>query len=414
MRARQLLSSNVRISSSTLPRGCIGHERQLQGVISANAIMTGVEPLAHTLAGACLAESGLKRLSPFAASTLIVAANLPDIDGACYLHSADIAFALRRGWTHGVLAVAALPLLLTAGMMCLDRILRRRRPPEDPPARPGTLLALSAVGVVSHPFLDWLNSYGVRLLMPFSDRWFYGDALFIVDPWLWLILGSAVALAWTAHRRGLVTAAVLGAATTLLIVLSPIGAGWARTVWLVSLGAWFAARRLLKASSRPRVAAIALIVAAAYVGAMTAGSRLAERQVRQLAANRGWVFEQVASMPVPVEPLRRMVIVVTADRYLFVPVDWVRGPAPGVQPTIVSRGARDPVVDAALAAPFVQGVRGWLRFPSYEVAALADGGYRVIIRDARFAIGNLPGFGVVAIVDLDRALTPRPGRSMGG
>lgn len=376
--------------------------------------MTGVEPLAHTLAGACLAESGLKRLSPLAASTLIIAANLPDLDGACYLHSADIAFALRRGWTHGILAVAALPLLLTAGMMALDRILRRRRPPGSPPARPVALLALSAVGVASHPFLDWLNSYGVRLLMPFSQRWFYGDALFVVDPWLWLVLGGAVMLAWTAHRRGVVAAAALGAGTTLLVVLSPIVAGWARTAWLASIGAWLVARRLVKASSRPRVAVIALLVAAAYAGAMIAGSRLAERQVRQLGAHRGWVFEQVTAMPVPVEPLRRTVIVVTADQYLFVPVDWLRGPDPGVQPTVVSRGARDPVVDAALSAPFVQGVRGWLRFPSYEVATLADGGYRVIIRDARFAIGNLPGFGVVAIVDLDRALTPRPGRSLGG
>jgi hypothetical protein len=54
-------------------------------------------------------------------------------------------------------------------------------------------------------------------------------------------------------------------------------------------------------------------------------------------------------------------------------------------------------------------VRRWLRFPSYEVRPLPNGGRRVIIRDARFAIGNRPGFGVVAIVDLDAALTPRPG-----
>ena len=73
-----------------------------------------MEPLAHTLAGACLAESGLKRLSPLASSTLVIAANIPDVDGACYLHSADLAFAFRRGWTHGILAMALLPLVLTA------------------------------------------------------------------------------------------------------------------------------------------------------------------------------------------------------------------------------------------------------------------------------------------------------------
>ena len=37
--------------------------------------------------------------------------------------------------------------------------------------------------------MDVLNSYGVRLLMPFSGRWFYGDALYIVDPWLYLAAG---------------------------------------------------------------------------------------------------------------------------------------------------------------------------------------------------------------------------------
>src|SRR5512139_2424444 len=109
-----------------------------------------MEPLAHTLAGACLAESGLKRLSPLASSTLVIAANIPDVDGACYLHSADLAFAFRRGWTHGILAMALLPLALTAAMLLLDRLLARREPGR-PRARPLALLGLSAAGVLSHP-----------------------------------------------------------------------------------------------------------------------------------------------------------------------------------------------------------------------------------------------------------------------
>ena len=158
-----------------------------------------MEPLAHTLAGACLAESGLKRLTPLATSTLIIAANIPDVDGACYLHGADLAFAFRRGWTHGVLAIVLLPVAPDGGDAG-----RRSRPGRGGTSgarRPGpcALLGLAALGVLSHPFLDWLNNYGVRLLMPFSDRWFYGDTLFIVDPWLWLILGGAVMLAWTTH-----------------------------------------------------------------------------------------------------------------------------------------------------------------------------------------------------------------------
>jgi inner membrane protein len=372
-----------------------------------------VEPLAHTLAGACLAESGLRRLTPLAASTLIIAANLPDLDGACYLHSADLAFAFRRGWTHGVLAIVLLPVLLTAVMTVFDRHVRRRRSPGDPPARPRALLALSLVGVFSHPCLDWLNNYGIRLLMPFSDRWFYGDALFVVDPWLWLVLGGAVMLASTTHKPGIVTWAVIGTGTTLLLVLNPLVAGWARMTWAVSIGAWLVARVRVNAQHRPRIAAAALVVAAAYVGVMIGGSRLAERQVRDLAHRRGWAPSQVAAMPVPVEPFRRTVIVVTPRQYMFVAVNWLSGPPPDAKPTVALRGTHDPVVEAALAAPFVQGVRRWLRFPSYEVVPLTDGGHRVIIRDARFAVGNRPGFGVISIVDLDRALTPRPGPPLG-
>jgi len=40
-------------------------------------------------------------------------------------------------------------------------------------------------GGAHHPTLDWLNTYGMRWLMPFSGRWFYGDAVFIVDPGCW-------------------------------------------------------------------------------------------------------------------------------------------------------------------------------------------------------------------------------------
>ncbi len=40
-----------------------------------------------------------------------------------------------------------------------------------------------------------LHPHGVsqsRLLMPFNDTWFYGDTLFIIDPWVWLLAGAEV------------------------------------------------------------------------------------------------------------------------------------------------------------------------------------------------------------------------------
>ena len=80
-------------------------------------------------------------------------------------------------------------------MLLLDRALRRLSRASLPSGvRPGQLLLLSCVSIWSHPALDTLNTYGVRWLMPFSGRWFYGDTLFIVDPWVWLALGLGVLL----------------------------------------------------------------------------------------------------------------------------------------------------------------------------------------------------------------------------
>jgi len=160
-----------------------------------------VDPVAHTLAGAALAKAGLERRTALAFPTLLIGANLPDVDIAAYWWGETFALTFRRGWTHGVLALAVLPVVLTGLMLAWDRWVRRARAPAAPPASPGALLLLSAVAVASHPLLDLLNVYGIRLLMPFSDRWFYGDVLFIVDPWFWLVLGAGVLMADAgAHR----------------------------------------------------------------------------------------------------------------------------------------------------------------------------------------------------------------------
>src|SRR5579862_9732608 len=158
-----------------------------------------MDNLCHTLAGAVLAEAGLRRRTPLAVPTLLIGANLPDLDALAYLRGPVFALGFRRGWTHGVLAMLVLPVLLAGLMLAWDRLVRRR---GDEPADPRGLLVVAAVAVTSHPLLDLLNTYGVRLLMPFSGHWFHGDALFIVDPWLWLLFGVGTALAIRRRRRG--------------------------------------------------------------------------------------------------------------------------------------------------------------------------------------------------------------------
>ena len=158
-----------------------------------------MDNLTHSLVGALLGQMGLKKKTGLAMPTLIIAANLPDIDAGCAIYGIE-SLSMRRGITHGPIALVVLPILLWALMLAFDRWQERRgkRPSDRLPIHKGWLLALAYIGCLSHPALDWLNNYGIRLLEPFSHRWFYGDSIFIIDLWIWIALAVSV---WLSLRR---------------------------------------------------------------------------------------------------------------------------------------------------------------------------------------------------------------------
>src|SRR5690554_4492526 len=194
-----------------------------------------MDPIAHTLAGATLAQTGLKRLTPLASATLMIGANIPDIDVLVSFLGDDASLLHRRGHTHGIVALILLPLLLTALMVAYDRLWRRRRDPQKIPVDPRATLGLAYLGTLSHPALDWLNTYGVRLLMPFDGRWFYGDTLFIIDPWMWLLMAAGVVLAFSQSRLAIGAWAILGAVLTAVISMAEMVPTPARILWWVGL-----------------------------------------------------------------------------------------------------------------------------------------------------------------------------------
>lgn len=291
-----------------------------------------MDNLCHTLVGAALGEAGLKRRSAYASATLMIASNLPDIDVLVFATGTP-SVAFRRGWTHGVLADVLLPLLLTAGVM----LVARRRGRFD--VRSGAILFCSYIGVLLHVGMDLLNNYGVRLLMPFSQQWFYGDALFIVDPWLWVSLGA---------------------------------------------GVWFARRRNSRAPART-----ALVVAAAYVLAMIVSARLARAEIiDRWQQVEGRPPQALMVGPAPITPLRRQVIVDAGDRYETGAFTW-QPRSVRFDPGAVPKNDADPRVAAARDAPNVRAFLVWSRFPFWTLHA--DGsGTRVTVGDMRFARG--PGF----------------------
>jgi len=80
-----------------------------------------MDPIAHSLVGACLSETRLQRLSALATPRLVLAANAPDIDIISTAAGRDFSLGFRRGWTHGVFAMAVLPLALAALILLADR-----------------------------------------------------------------------------------------------------------------------------------------------------------------------------------------------------------------------------------------------------------------------------------------------------
>jgi inner membrane protein len=300
-----------------------------------------MDNLAHTLAGAALGEAGLKKKTGLGMATLMIAANLPDLDviGLFFGHN----LAWRRGWTHGPVALVLLPPLLALAMTGFDRWQARRgkRPAGRLPVRFFWVLALAYIGILSHPLLDFLNTYGVRCLMPFSDRWFYGDALFIIDLLVWSSLGLGV---WLSRRR-----AKRGRA-----------------------GTW-------------KPAATALLFVAAYSAAMGAGSAAAVRYAAREVEARGMgKSTTVLASPVPLDPFRRAIVFSTGPAYGFGELRWRPDPVLTLEPELVPTNMDDPAVGRARGrdrkvADFLY----WARLPFAEIAR-RPGAADVVIGDARY------------------------------
>ena len=157
-----------------------------------------MDNLTHSLVGALLGRMGAKRLTPRAMPALILSANLPDIDSFVAPWFGYPARTAHRGFTHGDRRAGHHALRGGGNHSGLGKL----RPGKDGPVKLGGLLLACLIGTLSHPVLDFMNTYGIRLLEPFSHRWFYGDTLFIIDPWIWIMLILGLEMSWRAERRG--------------------------------------------------------------------------------------------------------------------------------------------------------------------------------------------------------------------
>jgi inner membrane protein len=271
-----------------------------------------VDNLTHSLVGLAAAKAGLGRVSPYATFACVAAANMPDSDIVALAVGPAFYLQHHRGLTHSIVGTLALAVAFPLLFYAAERVWARARG-RRPRARLKGLLACSLLLSASHPLLDWTNSYGVRPFLPWDDRWVYGDLLFIIDPWVWLVLGGACFLLAKSRRRAAAWG-LLALGITLLFFRvaaqpgSDVPSG-ALVVWCAGLVAFFLLRWKgagERFGGRVAVAALALVVL--YGGALSfvqaRALRQAEVAARELAGQGGERVLRVAATPVLADPLK--------------------------------------------------------------------------------------------------------------
>ena len=215
-----------------------------------------------------------------------------------------------------------------------------------------------------HLLLDLLNGYGVKLLWPFSQKWYAWDLADSVDAWIIFFLLCGLLLP-----------------ELFRLVLEEIGSK-------------------PKKRGRQRGAIVGLILVALFV----AGRAFAHQRAIALLDSREYRGQAplvVAAFPRPSNPLLWSGVVET-DNALF-NVDVPRGPGSVFDPDLADVHFKpEPsltlknAVNSAAAIEFLS----YARFPLANVEPEGDG-FQVRLRDMRFA-SELPGRrGIIAVIDLN-------------
>jgi len=141
-----------------------------------------MEPVTHALASVALGRAGLNKITRAATPMLLVSGLIADVDWVTRLGGADIFLRGHRTATHSLVGTTAIIVVVAAASWFAGR--------KYPKYAVGILPALiiCAIGAGAHLLLDLLNGYGVKLLWPFSPKWYAWDLANAVDSWILFFL----------------------------------------------------------------------------------------------------------------------------------------------------------------------------------------------------------------------------------
>ncbi|MEK6324801.1 MAG: metal-dependent hydrolase [Acidobacteriota bacterium] len=347
-----------------------------------------MENLAHTLLGLSFAKAGLERVTPLATTALVISSNLPDIDVLGRVEGGTVSYLeYHRGFTHGFIGLLLVAAALTLTLMFIDRRIRLRRDPFRRPLRPVRIFLLAYLGGLGHAFMDFTNVYGVRPLLPFSKRWFYGDVAFVVDPWIWLILGSAAVWLTTTDAARIFLWLVIGIILVLVVGLAlghpsdsqalaiPTAV---RLIWFFGLAAVVAGSLFRWGRAGERLARYSLLLLALYYCGMWMAHQSAMKEAQNSLEVEG--VTSMAVWPAPANPLAWRAVAKTSDAVYIRNIDLRNRKEQWRELPALDQKLADALRRSNQARVFLD----FVRYGTARVEELPDGTTLVELRDLRF------------------------------
>jgi inner membrane protein len=317
-----------------------------------------MEPVTHALTSIALGRAGLNKVTRMATPMLLVSGLAADLDWVTRFGGPRAFLHGHRTATHSLLGTVVLVAAVAAAFW-----LAGQKYPKLAIAIFPTLF-VCAIGAAVHLLLDLLNGYGLKLMWPFSAKWYAWDLADSVDAWIMFFLLAGLLLP-----------------ELFRLVLEEIGS-----------------KPKKRGRQRGAIVGLSLVILFVVGRAVAHGRAVALLDSREY---RGQVPLEVAAFPRPSTPLLWSGVVETDNALVNVSVPL--GPGAVFDPERAEVHfkpeeslALKNAVKSVAAIEFLS----YARFPLASVEPEGDG-YEVRLRDMRFA-SELPGQrGIVAVIHLN-------------
>jgi inner membrane protein len=317
-----------------------------------------MEPVTHALTSIALGRAGLNKITRAATPILLVSGLIADVDWVTRFGGAAAFLRGHRTLTHSLVGTVA----IVAAVAAASWFTGRKYPKFAIRLLPA--LVISTIGAGAHLVLDMLNGYGVKLLWPFSPKWYAWDLADSVDSWIlfFLLVGLFIPELFR-------------------LVLEEIGSK-------------------PKRHGRQRGAIFGLV----FVALVIAGRAFAHQRAIALLDSRDYRGQTpllVAAFPRPSNPLLWSGVVETDNAVINLEVPL--GPGREFDPDLGDvhfKPETSTTLKDAVNSPSAIEFLNFARFPLASVQPKGDG-FQVRLRDMRFASELAGRRGIIAVIDLN-------------